>query len=126
MTTDDDLGVSDHIWQFQTHRWVCARCGHAFDWIPSEDKNPQTFEVDGSPARGDPAWMRFQIVGLMSFTDACGTFTEAQQRKLVDLSGMKHGWGGKHRVGTHAVAFKHCLFEEQADGLLAVDEVMNE
>lgn len=113
----DDEFVSDHAWEFGKDKWTCAKCGHAFPW-KDLDKIPQQFSPDGSPARGDPAWIKFQIVGLMSFIDACRGLPEKQRKKLAKLSGMPDD------VGTHAMAFKHCLFEQQANDLLSIDEIM--
>lgn len=119
--TDD--WVSDHMWKFDAEAdvWTCSRCGHSFPWKDTKKRVPQKFAPDGSPARDDPCWFGFQIVGLMSFIDAGKDLPEPMRRKFVGLVGLD-----SNSQGTHAAAFHSCMLDQEMDNLSAVISIMEE
>lgn len=118
-----DEWVSDHIWKFdtETRTWSCSRCGHSFQWLDKgKDRIPEKFAPDGSPARDDPCWFGFHIVGLMSFINADEHIPDHMKEKFVEWSGL-----GPDK-GTHAVSFHCCVLYKEMENLSAVYGVMEE
>ncbi len=107
--------MTTHNWKCEGSVWTCATCGHSF--TVSGKKGPITqFDADGAPARSDPTWFEFHIVGLMSFIDAGKGMDEKTRRKFVALMGMN----------SDAAAFEHCLLAQEMDNYVLVDAVMSE
>jgi len=88
----------------------------------SGKKGPtKQFDADGSPARSDPTWFEFHIVGVLSFIDAGKGMDEDMRRKFVRMVGMD-----PEQQGSHAAAFEHCLLAQEMDNYVLVDAVMSE
>lgn len=112
--------MSTHNWKCEGLKWTCTTCGHSFKWGANKGM-PQQFEPDGSPARADPTWFEFHIVGVLSFTDVGKGKSEEMRRRFVAMVGMD-----PKEQGIHAAAFEHCLLEQEIDNYAFVDQVMEE
>lgn len=106
---------SDHAWKLECGRWTCSRCGHSFKW-PHDP--PERVGDDGSPAVGDKAWMKFQIIGMMSFINVGKDVPDHLRKKLVERCNIPSS------TGLHAIAFKSCFFEAELDNILKLEEMM--
>lgn len=112
--------MSTHTWKCDGFTWTCTTCGHSFKWGAKHGPTKQ-FDADGAPARSDPTWFEFHIVGVLSFIDAGKGMDEGTRRKFVRMVGMN-----PEKEGTHAAAFENCLLAQEMDNYVFVDQVMNE